>query len=103
MAEPLYEETGAIYTAPEYPKFLPRFNVVAENAAAHRALLEGRATVEVVLKAQSGDVRAIVPKPVEAEEPKAVEPPPEPLVEPEAMIAAAQETFTRRKSKRKGK
>lgn len=97
----------------EYPKFLPRFNVVARDEVEEAALLQGRATVAVV-KADAGDVRSVA---LSGEERAAIaselrsalqlevtpEPAPEPFSEPAAMIAAAQETFTRRKSKRKGK
>lgn len=79
----------------EYPKFLQRHNVVAKTEAEHRALLEGRATVEVVLKAQAGDVRAIVQRPA-AVEAEPAPPEPGPLSEPAAMIAEVERTFRRK-------
>ena len=76
----------------EYPQFLPEFGVVAQSEQEHRALLEGRATVETVLKAASGDVLAIVMKPAPVEEP----PEPPKVDEPEAMIREAKRIFRRK-------
>lgn len=89
----------------EYPKYLPHYDVVAQSKAEHDALLEGRAEVACVLKSAQGDKYAIVPK-AEVLDGYAVTLDAEtgPFTsEPAEMIAAAQETFTRRKSKRKGK
>lgn len=77
----------------EYPKWVR--GVVVDNAEQESAVLEGRATFEVIKSAQ-GDIKTlagITPRPAH---------PPEPtLDEPAEMIAAVQETFTRRKTKRR--
>ena len=46
----------------EYPKYLAGHDVIAQTAAEEQALLDGRATVEVVLRSAQGDTRGIVPK-----------------------------------------
>ena len=84
----------------EFPKWLPEHGVVAKSAEEEKALSDGRAEVVLDYHSAEGDTFKIAYK---AEAPKAAEKATRPDPDPEAMIRDVQETFTRRKSKRKGK
>ena len=86
----------------EYPKWLAAKGVVAQSKDEEDALSDGRAEVVLAHRSAEGDTYKIAYKPAapapKPPEPETVTPP-----EAEAMLAQAQETFTRRKSSRKGR
>ena len=85
------------YVHQEYPKWVG--GVVCQNADEEFAVKEGRAVLNEVHSAYgvSVSIASITPRVEEITLEAA------PLDVPAGLIAAAQETFTRRKSKRKGK